>query len=107
MWMKKNGFKQAFDWLKNDDYTEEVRQKCEDTIVQISRESLDFTPIFADATNTKVFYIKFRMGNDGNAEWKLVETPKEKKEQDKLKKRVTFRSKNYVGRAGDKLGFQV
>lgn len=107
MWMKKNGFKQAFDWLKSEDYTEEIRQKCEDAIVRISREELDFTPIFADATNTKVFYIKFRMSNDGNAEWKLVETPKEKKEQEKLKKRVTFRSKNYVGRAGDKLGFQV
>jgi hypothetical protein len=107
MWMKKNGFKKAFGWLKDDNYTEEVRQKCEDTIVQVSREELDFTSIFADATNTKIFYIKFKMGNDGSAEWKLVETPKEQKEQDKLKKRVTFRSKNYVGRPGDKLGFQV
>ena len=40
-------------------------------------------------------------------EWKLVETPKDKKNKETVSKRVSFRSKNYVGRPGDKLGFQV
>lgn len=107
MWLKKNGYKTYFDWLKSDDYTEEVRQKCEDTIVKISREAMDLTPIFADATNTKVFYVKFKLSNSGDMEWKLVETPKDKKNDAATRKRITFRSKNYVGRPGDKLGFQV
>ena len=107
MYLKKNGFKSYFDWLKNEQYTEEVRQQAEDTIVKISREALDMTPIFADATNTKVFYVKFKLSISGDMEWKLVETPKDKQNDAATKKRVTFRSKNYVGRPGDKLGFQV
>jgi hypothetical protein len=94
-------------WLKNDVYTEESRQKCEDTIVKISRESIDFTPLFKDATDSKIFYVKFRMTIMGEVEWKLVETPKDKSEEKKTQKRVSFRSKNFVGRAKDKLGFQV
>ena len=93
--------------MKKAEYSEEVRQKAENTIVQISRESLDFTPIFKDATESKVYYVKFRMTMTGDTEWKLVETPKDEKENKKTEKRVSFRSKNFVGRAKDKLGFQV
>ena len=107
MWMKNNGFESEFAWLKNNVYTEESRQKCEDTIVKISRESIDFTPLFKDATESKIFYVKFRMTIMGEVEWKLVETPKDKSEEKKTQKRVSFRSKNFVGRAKDKLGFQV
>ena len=107
MWLKKNGYSNYFGWLKNDDYTEEVRQKCEDGIVKISKEALDFTPVYADATNQKVFYVKFKLSNSGDMEWKLVETPSDKKNKNIVAKRVAFRSKNYVGRVGDKLGFQV
>lgn len=107
MWLKKNGFTGEFNWLKNTEYTEEIRQRCEDTIVKISRESLDFTSIYADATNQKVFYIKFKLSPSGDMDWKLVETPNDKKNKDIISKRVAFRSKNYVGRAADKLGFQV
>ncbi len=107
MWLKKNGYNKYFDWLKKDDYTEEIRQRSEDTIVKISREALDFTPIYADATNQKVFYVKFKLSQSGDMEWKLVETPKDKKNKETVSKRVAFRSKNYVGRPADKLGFQV
>lgn len=107
MWLKENGYDEEFKWLKKSTYTEEVRQKAEDTIVRISRESLDFTPIFKDATESKVYYVKFRMAMTGDTEWKLVETPKDKSDEKKTQKRVTFRSKNFVGRAKDKLGFQV
>jgi hypothetical protein len=107
MWMKKNGFENEFGWLKNDVYTEESRQKCEDTIVKVSKESVDFTPLFKDATESKIYYVKFRMSIAGEVEWKLVETPKDKSEEKKTQKRVSFRSKNFVGRAKDKLGFQV
>lgn len=107
MWMKKNGFENYFKWLKSEVYSEEVRQKCEDTISQISKEALDFTNIFSDATSSKIFYVKFKISLDGNSEWKLVETPNDEKEKEKTRKRVVFRSKNYVGRAKDKLGFQV
>ena len=107
LWLKKNGYEKYFDWLKKDDYTEEIRQKSEDTIVKISKEALDFTPIYADATNQKVFYVKFKLSQSGDMEWKLVETPKDKKNKETVSKRVSFRSKNYVGRPGDKLGFQV
>ena len=51
--------------------------------------------------------MKFRMAMTGDTEWKLVETPKDKSDEKKTQKRVTFRSKNFVGRAKDKLGFQV
>lgn len=106
-WLKKNGYENYFSWLKKTEYTEELRQKCEDTIVQISRESIDFTDIFADATTSKVYYVKFRLSSSGDIEWKLVETAQDKKEDKKTRKRVTFRSKNFVGRPKDKLGFQV
>jgi hypothetical protein len=107
MWMKSNGFESQFKWLKKAEYSEEVRQKCEDTIVQISREELDFTQIFKDATQSKIYYVKFRMSINGSIEWKLIETPKDKNEEKKTQKRVVFRSKNFVGRAKDKLGFQI
>ena len=107
MWMKNNGFEDYFKWLKKDAYTEEVRQKCEDAIVAISREALDFTPIFKDATSSKVYYVKFRITVMGDSQWELVETPKDETEKKKTEKRVTFRSKNFVGRPKDKLGFQV
>lgn len=107
VWLKNNGYEKEFSWLKKSTYSEEARQKAEDSIVRISRESLDFTPIFKDATESKVYYVKFRMSMTGDTEWKLVETPKDKKEEKKTEKRVTFRSKNFVGRAKDKLGFQV
>lgn len=107
MWLKDNGYKTYFAWLKNPTYTEEVRQRCEDTIVKISREAIDFTEIFSDATTSKVYYVKFRLSLTGDTEWKLVETAQDKKEEKKTKKRVTFRSKNFVGRPKDKLGFQV
>jgi hypothetical protein len=107
IWLKDNGYAEQFKWLKKAEYSEEVRQKAENTIVQISRESLDFTPIFKDATESKVYYVKFRMTMTGDTEWKLVETPKDEKENKKTEKRVSFRSKNFVGRAKDKLGFQV
>lgn len=107
IWLKDNGYAEQFKWLKKAEYSEEVRQKAENTIVQISRESLDFTPIFKDATESKVYYVKFRMSMTGDTEWKLVETPKDEKENKKTEKRVSFRSKNFVGRAKDKLGFQV
>jgi hypothetical protein len=106
-WLKNNGYKQYFSWLKNTNYTEEVRQRCEDTIVKISREAIDFSEIFSDATTSKVYYVKFRLSLTGDIEWKLVETAQDKKEEKKARKRVTFRSKNFVGRAKDKLGFQV
>lgn len=107
VWLRDNGYKNYFSWLKNPTYTEEVRQRCEDTIVKISREAIDFTEIFSDATTSKVYYVKFRLSLTGDIEWKLVETAQDKKEEKKTKKRVTFRSKNFVGRAKDKLGFQV
>lgn len=108
MWLKKNGYKQYFTWLKNDDYTEEIRQQAEDTLVKISREALDFTEIFSDATTSKVYYVKFRMSQSGDTEWKLADEAQNKKEEKKTAKRVVFRSKNFVGRLNqDKLGFQV
>ena len=107
MWLKKNGYASYFSWLKKSDYTEEIRQKAETAIVLISREALDFTEIFSDSVTSKVYYIKFKMSATGDIEWKLVETSQDKKESKKTLKRVTFRSKNFVGRPKDKLGFQV
>lgn len=107
MYLKNNGYEKNFPWLKTATYTEQIRQKCEDTIVQISKELIDFTEIFSDSTTSKIFYVKFKIVPLGTIEWHLVETVQDKKEEKKASKRVVFRSKNFVGRAKDKLGFQV
>lgn len=107
MYLKDNGYEKNFSWLKTATYTEQIRQKCEDTIVQISKELIDFTEIFSDSTTSKIFYVKFKIVPLGTIEWQLVETERDKKEEKKSSKRVVFRSKNFVGRAKDKLGFQV
>jgi len=103
--LKTRNYKAA-KWIKNQKYTEEIRQKAENSIVEISRENLDFTPMFKDATSSKVYYVKFSLGNDGTPNWNLRQD-QDAKSLEKVKK-ITFRSKNYVGRPnGDKLGFQV
>lgn len=107
MYLKDNGYEKNFSWLKTATYTEQIRQKCEDTIVQISKELIDFTEIFSDSTTSKIFYVKFKIVPLGTIEWQFVETARDKKEEKKSSKRVVFRSKNFVGRAKDKLGFQV
>ena len=92
-------------WLTTDEYTEEIRQKSENTLVKISRTSLNFTDMYLDATRAKVFYVKFKMDNEGNIDWKIIKNDVNRPE---LSKRIEFRSKNYIGRPnGDKLGFQV
>jgi len=92
-------------WIyKGDTYTESVRQRAEDSLVNISKEDLDFTPLFAAATNLKIYYVKFKMGTDGIPIWEIL---KDDVNRPTAKKRIQFRSKNYVGRTnGDKLGFQ-
>ena len=101
--LKGKGFSET-DWLKTDKYTEDTRQASENSLVKISRETLDFTPLFTEATSLKVFYVKFKMDTSGEMKWDLLKD--EPNRQSNLK-RITFRSKNYKGRSnGDKLGFQ-
>jgi hypothetical protein len=101
--LKDNGFKEA-NWLESKTYTEKIRQESENTLVKISRESLDFTEMFHDATRLKVFYVKFKLDENGAAKWDILKDDKNRNE--KIKK-INFRSKNFVGRSnGDKLGFQ-
>jgi hypothetical protein len=107
MWAKHNGFSTYFSWLKNDTYSEEVRQKCENALVDISRNALDFTQLVSDATTAKIYYVKFRATINGETDWKLVETRKDKDNEKMTMKRITLRSKNYIGRAEDKLGFAM
>lgn len=91
-------------WLKSKQYTEQIRQMAENSLVKISRETLDFTELFRDATNLKVYYVKFKLGQDGMVKWDMIRDDKNR--QSGVKK-IVFRSKNFVGRSnGDKLGFQ-
>jgi hypothetical protein len=102
-YLKSLGFKKA-NFLTTKVYTEELRQQCEDVLVSLSKEDIDFTPLFKDATNAKIHYIKFSLSSDGTPTWKYLKEDKER--PDISSKRIVFRSKNYVGRAADKLGFQ-
>lgn len=98
----------AAKWIKQNVYSEPVRQQAENSIVEISRTELDFTEMYKDATDAKVYYVKFKLLPDGTPEWKLVENTQDEQNRPKATKRIAFRSKNYVGRPnGDKLGFQV
>lgn len=107
MYLKGQNYSEA-KWLKNATYSEPIRQKAENTIVEISKASLNFTEMYADATDAKVYYVKFKLLPDGTPEWKLVDTTQDAANRPKATKRVAFRSKNYAGRPnGDKLGFQV
>jgi hypothetical protein len=91
-------------WITSDKYTEPLRQQAENSLVNISKKDLDFTPLYEAATNLKVYYVKFRMGNEGIPVWEIL---KDNSNRPETKKRIEFRSKNYVGRPnGDKLGFQ-
>lgn len=90
-------------WLKKAEYTENVRQESEKSLVNISKNELDFTKMFLDATNAKIHYVKFRLDAQGTVKWEKVDHEKKS-----VEKRVVFRSKNFEGRQnGDKLGFQV
>jgi len=91
-------------WLKETNYTEPTRQQSENSLVKISKESLDFTNIYVDATNAKVYYVKFLLDATGVPAWEILLDSKNRPKSDK---RIEFRSKNFVGRPnGDKLGFQ-
>lgn len=87
------------------EYSEELRQNCENVLVQISKTVLDFTPIFKEATNAKVYYVKFKMTNDASPTWEYIDTTKTELPDESVK-RIILRSKNYVGRPSDKLGLQ-
>lgn len=107
MWLRDNGFSSYFSWLKNAEYSEEVRQRCEDTIVDISAQALDFTGIFADAIKTKVYYVRFRLSMTGDMEWKLMENAEDRREKRKVLSRVTLQTSNSIKRARQKIGFRV
>ena len=102
--LKTKNFKKAKFITEASVYTEELRQQCEKTLVSISKEDIDFTPMFNDATNAKIHYVKFQLSSDGTPKWDYIEQKKER--PDIQRKRIVFRSKNAVGRAADKLGFQ-
>lgn len=102
--LKTKDFKKASFISPSSIYTEQLRQQCENLLVSISKEDLDFTSMFNDATNAKIHYIKFQLGSDGTPIWSYIEP---QKNRPKLGgKRIAFRSKNFIGRAADKLGFQ-
>ena len=102
--LKTKDFKKASFINPSSTYTEQLRQQCENLLVSISKEDLDFTGMFNDATNAKIHYIKFQLGSDGTPIWSYIEP---QKNRPKLgNKRIAFRSKNFIGRAADKLGFQ-
>jgi len=93
--------------LKNAEYSEEVRQRCEETLVRLSAEALNFTDIFADAIKTKVYYVRFRVSLTGDMEWKLVENAEDRREKRKVLSRVVFSTSNSAKRARQKIGFRV
>lgn len=102
-YLRGKNFKEA-KWLESVNYTEPRRQQSENSLVQISKQSLDFTDIYTDATNAKVYYVKFMIGQSGVPEWDIL---LDSENRPKVKQRIEFRSKNFVGRPnGDKLGFQ-
>lgn len=102
-YLKDKNFAEA-KWLKDIKYTEPSRQQSENSLVKISKESLDFTNIYTDATNAKVYYVKFLLNQTGVPDWEILVN---EEDRPKVKKRIEFRSKNFVGRPnGDKLGFQ-
>lgn len=102
--LKTKNFEKAKFISASSEYTEQLRQQCEKLLVSISKEDLDFTNMFNDATNAKIHYIKFKLGSDGTPIWSYIEP---QKNRPKLGgKRIAFRSKNTIGRAADKLGFQ-
>jgi len=94
----------AAQWIDSTEYSPALRQQSEKTLENISRTELDFTPLYEAATNLKIYYVKFRLGNDGIPKWEIL---KDDENRPETKKRIEFRSKNYVDRKkGDKLGFQ-
>jgi hypothetical protein len=102
-YLKSKGFSDA-SWLNSTDYTEPSRQQSENSLMKISKETLNFNEIYFDATNAKIYYVKFLLGISGDPSWKILT---DAENRPKIDKRVAFRSKNYVGRPnGDKLGFQ-
>jgi hypothetical protein len=108
IYLKNNGYKKNFTSIKKNEYTEESRQAAENALVKFSKEVMDFSQIFKDATTAKVYYVKFLLEMSGAQKWQLVKNTNQKKNEAQAQKRIVFRSKNYVGRHnGDKLGFQV
>jgi len=108
LWLKRKGVKGYFDGITSDVFTEENRQQSENALVKYSREAIDFGQIFKDATDAKVYYVKFQLDISGTTKWELVKKTNQKKNDKIASKRVVFRTKNYVGRHnGDKLGFQI
>jgi hypothetical protein len=107
MWLRDNGYDSYFSWLRNAEYSEEVRQRCEETLVRLSAEALNFTDIFADAIKTKVYYVRFRLSLTGDMEWKLVENAEDRREKRKVLSRVVLSTSNSVKRARQKIGFRV
>lgn len=91
-------------WLKDATYTEQTRQQAENSLMEISKKSMDFTKLYKDATHAKIYYVKFKLEPAGTLDWELL---KDDPNRPEAHKRIEFRSKNYVGRPnGDKLGFQ-
>lgn len=97
----------GLDWVdpRTVAYSEETRQLAENDIMRISKEQLDFTDIFFDAIMSKIFYVKFRMDKTGRMEWKLVNDKRPKPTPGRFN-RITFRSKNSIGKPKSKLGLQ-
>jgi len=102
------GYKNKLDWLKQPIYTEATRQRCEGVLTDISRTDIDFTDMFIAATNSEVWYVKFRIESNGQMQFKLADRKADAAKNNTKIKRIAFRTKNYVGRPnGEKLGFQV
>lgn len=102
-YLKQKGYTEA-NWLKTTDYTEQTRQASENSLVAISKSKLDFTNMFKDATNSKVYYVKFKLEDTGEIKWEIL---KDETNRNSAVKNIYLRSKNFVGRPnGDKLGFQ-
>lgn len=110
-YLKKKGgakYKNQLGWLDSPIYTETTRQRCEGILTDISRKHLDFTDMFIAATNSKIWYVKFHIAENGIMNFKLADRNAEAAANKTKIKRIAFRTKNYVGRPnGEKLGFSI
>ncbi len=79
----------------------EVMYEAEKMISDLSKTTINFTPIFKDAIAGKVIYVKFSIKNDGPGVWQVI-TAKELANE-----KIYLRSKNGYTRASDRMGVQV
>lgn len=87
--------------LKRAPTLNEVMYEAEKMLSDLTKSSINMTPLFKDAISGSVIYVKWSVKGDGPGIWQII-TAKEL-----AKEKIFLRSKNGYTRASDRMGIQV